>query len=138
MSQWSGGRRAFAIEAFLKGRKSYVVARRQFCSHYNIRRLRDGPSENLIRKWVIKFRATGSAINQPRPGPSRTSSTEEIINEVAASSIQPTALEQQFQQDGATCHTARATMDQLRELFPQKLISCFGDTAWPPRSPHQI
>ncbi|CAH1635285.1 unnamed protein product [Spodoptera littoralis] len=85
MSQLSGEHRAFAIEAFLKGGESYVGARRQFCSHYNIRRLRDGPSENLIRKWVIKFRATGSAINQSRPGTSRTSRTEETINEVAAS-----------------------------------------------------
>ncbi|CAH1635286.1 unnamed protein product [Spodoptera littoralis] len=40
-----------------------------------------------------------------------------------------------FQQDGATCHTARATMDQIRKLFPQKLISRFGDIAWPPRLP---
>lgn len=289
MSQWSGEHRAFAIEAFLKGGESYVVARRQFCSHYNIRRLRDGPSENLIRKWVINFRATGSAINQPRPGPSRTSRTEETINEVAASvrrnprlsirkraaalnvtkstverilkrdlkfhpykiqivqeinendynlrksfcqtiierfrtlntvfwsdeahfhlngyvnkqncrfwsQVNPRQKHQRplhspkvtvwcalsvngiigpyffenatgaaitvsgeayrqmisnyfipqlrehpayssrtwFQQDGATCHTARATMDQLRELFPQKLISRFGDIAWPPRSP---
>lgn len=255
-----------------------------FVSHSN-----SSSSENFIRKWIIKFQATGSAINQPRPGPSRTSRTEEIINEVAASVrrnsrllirkraaafnvtkstvervlkrdlkfhpykiqivqkinendhnlsksfcqtiierfrtlntvfrsdeahfhlngygnkqncrlwsvVNPRQKDQRplhspkvtewcalsvngiigpyffenatgatitvsgevyrqkifnyfipqlqehsayssrtwFQQDGATCHTGRTTMDQLRELFPQKLISRFGDITWPPRSP---
>lgn len=40
-----------------------------------------------------------------------------------------------FQQDGATCHTARATMDILRQMFPGRLISKSGDFDWPPRSP---
>ena len=32
-----------------------------------------------------------------------------------------------FQQDGATCHTARISMPALRNKFPGKLISKFGD-----------
>ena len=40
-----------------------------------------------------------------------------------------------FQQDGATAHTARATMTLLRELFPNRLISRFGDLTFPSRSP---
>lgn len=40
-----------------------------------------------------------------------------------------------FQQDGATAHTARETMDMLRMNFPQRVISRFGDVPWPPRSP---
>lgn len=40
-----------------------------------------------------------------------------------------------FQQDGATCHTAKATMATLRSLFPGRLISKSGDIDWPPRSP---
>ena len=40
-----------------------------------------------------------------------------------------------FQQDGATSHTARESMNVLRRLFPNHLISRFGDIAWPPRSP---
>lgn len=39
-----------------------------------------------------------------------------------------------FQQDGATCHTARATMALLREHFDEQLISRFGPVNWPPRS----
>lgn len=40
-----------------------------------------------------------------------------------------------FQQDGATAHTARATMDIVNEAFPGRVISRFGDLAWPARSP---
>lgn len=40
-----------------------------------------------------------------------------------------------FQQDGATAHTARATMRLLREYFPDRIISKNGDLRWPPRSP---
>lgn len=39
-----------------------------------------------------------------------------------------------FQQDGATSHTARATMDLLHERFGGMVISRGGDINWPPRS----
>ncbi|GFY35935.1 DUF4817 domain-containing protein [Trichonephila clavipes] len=39
-----------------------------------------------------------------------------------------------FQQDGATCHTARAPIDLLKDTFDDRLISRFGPVNWPPRS----
>ncbi|GFU23007.1 uncharacterized protein TNCV_3946781 [Trichonephila clavipes] len=39
-----------------------------------------------------------------------------------------------FQQDGATCHTARATIDLLKDTLDDRLISRFGPVNWPPRS----
>ncbi|GFV96450.1 putative DD41D transposase [Trichonephila clavipes] len=39
-----------------------------------------------------------------------------------------------FQQDGATCHTTRATIDLLKYTFGDRLISRFGPVNWPPRS----
>ncbi|GFX08413.1 transposable element Tc3 transposase [Trichonephila clavipes] len=39
-----------------------------------------------------------------------------------------------FQQDGAICHTARATIDLLKDTFADRLISRFGPVNWPPRS----
>ncbi|GFY33425.1 putative DD41D transposase [Trichonephila clavipes] len=39
-----------------------------------------------------------------------------------------------FQQDGATCHTARATIDLLKDAFGDRLISRFEPVNWPPRS----
>jgi hypothetical protein len=40
-----------------------------------------------------------------------------------------------FQQDGATAHTARASVAAVRQLFGNHVISRFGDIYWPPRSP---
>ncbi|GFW56906.1 complement C5 [Trichonephila clavipes] len=42
--------------------------------------------------------------------------------------------ELRFQQDGATCHTARATIDLLKDTFGDHLISRVGPVNWPPRS----
>ncbi|GFU84734.1 uncharacterized protein TNCV_2126751 [Trichonephila clavipes] len=42
--------------------------------------------------------------------------------------------EWKFQQDGATCPTARATIDLLKDTFGDRLISRFGPVNWPPRS----
>ncbi|GFT92909.1 putative transposable element [Trichonephila clavipes] len=39
-----------------------------------------------------------------------------------------------FQQDGATCHTARATIDLWKYTLGDRLISRFGPVNWPPRS----
>ncbi|GFV67872.1 putative transposable element [Trichonephila clavipes] len=39
-----------------------------------------------------------------------------------------------FQQDGATCHTARATINLLKDTLGDRLISRFGPVNWPPRS----
>ncbi|GFX15227.1 uncharacterized protein TNCV_2709321 [Trichonephila clavipes] len=39
-----------------------------------------------------------------------------------------------FQQDGATCHTVRATIDLLKDTFGDRLILRFGPVNWPPRS----
>ncbi|GFT38573.1 putative DD41D transposase [Trichonephila clavipes] len=38
----------------------------------------------------------------------------------------PDVQELWFQQDGATCHTARATIDLLKDTFGDRLISRFG------------
>ncbi|GFT02125.1 transposable element Tc3 transposase [Trichonephila clavipes] len=46
----------------------------------------------------------------------------------------PSVMELWFQQDGATCHTARATIDLLKDTFGDRLISRFGSVNWPPRS----
>ncbi|GFX21151.1 putative DD41D transposase [Trichonephila clavipes] len=42
------------------------------------------------------------------------------------------SMELWFQQDGATCHTARVTIDLLKDTFGDRLISRFGPVNWPP------
>ena len=38
-----------------------------------------------------------------------------------------------FQQDGATCHIAEATLDVLRTVFEDRIISRRADVVWPLR-----
>ncbi|CAK1580607.1 unnamed protein product [Parnassius mnemosyne] len=87
MSQWTGEQRAFAVESYFKSNDSCTIARRRFCTRFDIQRLSDEPSviTNLIRTWMQKFRATGSTIKNPRPDPSRTSRTKENIQRVESS-----------------------------------------------------
>ena len=40
-----------------------------------------------------------------------------------------------FQQDGATGHTARISMNTLGATFPGRLLSRFGEIQWPSNSP---
>ena len=39
-----------------------------------------------------------------------------------------------FQQDGATCHAAEATVFVLRPVFEERIISSRADVVWAPRS----
>jgi hypothetical protein len=47
----------------------------------------------------------------------------------------PVTEETFFQQDGATSHTARDSMAAVRTLFPNHVISRYGDITCPARSP---
>ena len=38
-----------------------------------------------------------------------------------------------FQQDGATSHTAEATLNVLRPVFEDRIVSRRTDVFWPPR-----
>ena len=38
-----------------------------------------------------------------------------------------------LQQDGATCYTAEATLDVLRPVFEDRIISSRANVLWPPR-----
>ncbi|GFT92882.1 uncharacterized protein TNCV_740421 [Trichonephila clavipes] len=55
-------------------------------------------------------------------------------NGTVETDIHSNGTELWFQQDGATCHTARATIDLLKDTFGDHLISRFGPVNWPPRS----
>jgi hypothetical protein len=68
-----------------------------------------------------------------RPSQSHRNVTE-TINEFLASKLPPNH-NLLFQQDGATACTTVISMASLWFLFPQRVISHFGDVPWPPRSP---
>lgn len=82
MSHWSGAHRAFAVEQYLTNGESLIRARRAFSSHFDIRRLNDAPSTQLIWSWVQRFRQEGTLVNRPPPGPSTSATTPEHVAEV--------------------------------------------------------
>ncbi|KAJ8948780.1 hypothetical protein NQ318_022911 [Aromia moschata] len=53
MAEWTGQHRAFMIEAYFKANDSYTLARRRFCNRFDIRRIADAPSANLVKSWEI-------------------------------------------------------------------------------------
>ncbi|GFV62590.1 putative DD41D transposase [Trichonephila clavipes] len=53
---------------------------------------------------------------------------------IAVNELSTFKRELRFQQGGATCYTARATIDLLKDTFGDRLISRFGPVNWPPRS----
>ncbi|GFX19836.1 DUF4817 domain-containing protein [Trichonephila clavipes] len=104
-------------------------------------RRQNRPSEQLIRLTMERFHTTFTLIDNSHPQRRRTVRTEEAIATVERSieedpneSIRHRAQELWFQQDGTTCHTARATIDLLKDTFDDRLISRFGPVNWPPRS----
>lgn len=109
MSQWNGAQRVFAVESYLKANNLCTVTRRKFCSQYNIRRLSEAPRESLIKTWVQKFRATGSMVNQPRTGPTRTSRSDQNIerDESSVRKISPPVCAQESVKFSYSCQKLR-------------------------------
>ncbi|GFV57939.1 putative transposable element [Trichonephila clavipes] len=61
----------------------------------------------------------------------------ESLDRTSSKTMKATTLQSMelwFQQDGETCHTARATIDLLKDTFGDGLNSRFGPVNWPPRS----
>jgi len=75
IERFSGSDRAFCVRKFYKNGDSLTIVWRKFSSHRGLRNLNDAPSVSLIRKWVEKFKETGSTLKKPkseRPKSSRT------------------------------------------------------------------
>ncbi|GFV32445.1 uncharacterized protein TNCV_1677311 [Trichonephila clavipes] len=80
---------------------------------------KEEPNSNNAKKWEE---------NTPAEGRRRWKFWSEV------SATRNINQELRFQQDGATCHTARATIDLWKDTFGDHLISRFGPVNWPPRS----
>ena len=58
-----------------------------------------------------------------------------MLNEFLFSKIQEEDIGNNwFRQDGATCHTAEATLVVLHHVFEDRIIISRADVVWPPRS----
>ena len=58
-----------------------------------------------------------------------------MLNEFLSTKIEEKHIDNiWFQQDDTTCHTAEATLDVLRPVFEDRIISRRANVVWPPRS----
>ena len=58
-----------------------------------------------------------------------------ILNEFLFQKIEEDDMDDiWFRQGGATCHMANVTIDLLRTVFENRIISRNSDVNWPPRS----
>ncbi|KAJ4434519.1 hypothetical protein ANN_23081 [Periplaneta americana] len=123
--------------------KSIVAVQREFRRIFGDNQRGVAPSRKIISVWVRQWRETGSVQNKARVR-QKTARTPDNVERVR------TALQRSpyrsvrrnwniqrlwFQQDGATSHTARSSMNTLRAAFPGRLISRLGDIQWPSVSP---
>ena len=82
---WTGERRAFTVETFIKTNESVTATRRAFRVHFKLGRHDPVPARNTILVWVNNFRATGSALKRKSTGRPRTARTPENVAVVRAS-----------------------------------------------------
>ncbi|GFS88425.1 uncharacterized protein TNCV_1751471 [Trichonephila clavipes] len=96
--------------------------------HRVIADIRPQMLEKVIENWTSRLDyIRASRVNGDRY---RAMITNFFIPEFNNHNVQ----ELWFQQDGATFHTARATIDLLKDTFGDRLISRFAPVNWPPRS----
>ncbi|GFW46140.1 uncharacterized protein TNCV_4210191 [Trichonephila clavipes] len=93
-----------------------------------------GSSEAPGLAPVTKTTRTHSELATPVPGRQTQFPSSGLQGAAEKNSNKGCLPELWFQQDGATCHTARATINLLKDTFGDRLISRFGPVNWPPRS----
>ncbi|GFU91816.1 uncharacterized protein TNCV_3192031 [Trichonephila clavipes] len=104
---------------------SALKLRPKFLEPYKIIEVK--PRDRLVESFFKNDEGHNVTVNGDRY---RAKITNFFIPELNNHDVQ----ELWFQQDGATCHTARATIDLLKDTFGDRLISRFGPVNWPPRS----
>lgn len=137
MSHWSGTHRAFAVEQYLKSGESLVRARRAFCTHFNIRRISDGPSTQIIWSWVQRFRQEGTVTNRTPPGPSTSAATPEHVAQVRHEIMQNPrkSIRKIAASTGINKSTVHVILKKKLKLHPYKMqiVPCLNESDYPLR-----
>lgn len=158
MERYNTQQRILIVKNYYQSGESFAATVRKMRT---IMGHRNAPNEATVRRLMKKFEQTGSVNDVKTETRVRLGrSTENIaavranVEESPTTSIRHRGVRYRemltnffvpklqnmdlnsmwFQQDGATCHTARETVELLHESFPGRVISRFGDRHWPPRS----
>ncbi|GFV37907.1 DUF4817 domain-containing protein [Trichonephila clavipes] len=93
-------------------------------------------ASNSVKKGAFIARFDGRTVTNYVTVVAEILSKHLVVGKTMCSIVDETPITKGavFQQDGATCHTARATIDLLKDTFGDRLISRFGPVNWPPRS----
>ncbi|GFV35765.1 uncharacterized protein TNCV_913551 [Trichonephila clavipes] len=95
-----------------------IALARQLTDGYSLREKKGRPA-SFQAKYIVVLDVNGDRY--------RAMITNFFIPELNNHDVQ----ELWFQQDGATCHTARATIDLLKDTLGDRLISRFEPVNWP-------
>ena len=114
----------------------------RFCSHNNLHEIQERSLHSLyVTVWraIPKFHIWGPCFFED------DNSTVTVTSEqfyVTLNTFLKAKLNELkygnnvwFQQDGVTSHTSKCSIEILKEIFPNHLISLHGDIGWPARSP---
>ena len=144
MESWTVAQRAFAVKSFYKNNDSYIAAQREFRKKFGIHRnsIQNPLHSSKVTVWcaVAAFAIIGPYFFEDERGNAYTVTSESYAHMLLDFFIPrvqglPVSKTTYFQQDGATRHTAKITMNILRPIFPGHLISRYGDIECPARSP---
>lgn len=84
MDHFTGAHCAFCVKRYYKNGDSCAIVRRLFRREFRLHNLNQCPKESVIRSWVTKFEATGSALKQKPARRPRATRTEDTIERVRA------------------------------------------------------
>ncbi|GFV22946.1 hypothetical protein TNCV_2623991 [Trichonephila clavipes] len=110
---WSRQQGVFAVEVYLSNGRSVIAVQSAFRRHFDILPRGHVPDRKCALMWMDAFQTTNPYVT---------------MNQQFLSTLQERGFYNVgLQQDGATAHTSRVSIGNLRAAFPGLMISLRGD-----------
>ncbi|CAF4891226.1 unnamed protein product [Pieris macdunnoughi] len=118
MNRHNGEQRAFCVRAFYENAQSYVTVRRLYRAKFELRRICECPSTNLIKQWIQRFERTGST-QKKGLAVARVSRTDENIQRVRESVRANPRMSERKR--SSTLGVSRSTLQLDLKFHPYKI-----------------
>lgn len=121
---WNGVHRAFVVEQFIRSGDSVIATQRAFRNQFDVGRHGAVPDGRTIRRWVLHFRETGSALKRKSTGRPRTVRTPENVNAVRVSVQQSPrrSARRHAAALGISDRSVRRILHKSLEMYPYKMM----------------